>query len=83
MLFHIFIAIAVFFLKTEAKTLFVIDIGYQTPDVTLGQKIAVLSCQVNGSRILHCKSLISRSPHMNNQYESRIFATKFLFLFLF
>ena len=48
MLFHIFIAIAVFFLKTEAKTLFVIDIGYQTPDVTLGQKIAVLSCQVNG-----------------------------------
>ena len=48
MLFHIFIAIAVFFLKTEAKTLFVIDIGYQTTDVTLGQKIAVLSCQVNG-----------------------------------
>ena len=47
-LIHIFIAIAVFFLKTEAKTLFVIDIGYQTPDVTLGQKIAVLSCQVNG-----------------------------------
>ena len=47
MLFHIFIAIAVFLLKTEAKTLFVIDIGYQTPDVTLAQKIAVLSCQVN------------------------------------
>ena len=46
MLFRIFIAIAVFFLKTDAKTLFVIDIGYQTPDVTLGQKIAVLSCQV-------------------------------------
>ena len=47
MLLHIFIAVAVFCLKTEAKTLFVIDIGYQTPDVTLGQKIAVLSCQVN------------------------------------
>ena len=47
MVFRIFIAIAVFFLHTEAKTLFVIDIGYQTPDVTLAQKIAVLSCQVN------------------------------------
>ena len=31
--------------STQAKDLFVIDIGYQTSDVTLAQQIAVLSCQ--------------------------------------
>ena len=31
--------------RTQAKDLFVIDIGYQTSDVTLAQQIAVLSCQ--------------------------------------
>ena len=37
MLFHTFIAIALFFLKTEAKTLFVIDIGtvYRLDNKTL------------------------------------------------
>ena len=39
MLFHIFIAVAVFFLKTEAKTLFVIDIGtvYRLDNKTLAK----------------------------------------------
>ena len=32
-------------LWTQAKDLFVIDIGYQTSDVSLAQQIAVLSCQ--------------------------------------
>ena len=31
--------------RTQAKDLFVIDIGYQTSDVSLAQQIAVLSCQ--------------------------------------
>ena len=31
--------------SAQAKDLFVIDIGYQTSDVTLAQQIAVLSCQ--------------------------------------
>jgi len=30
---------------TKAKVLYVVDIGYETPDVTLGQKLAVLACQ--------------------------------------
>ena len=48
MFVHIFIAITVFFSRIETKTLFVIDIGHETPNVTLSQKIAVLSCQVRG-----------------------------------
>ena len=32
--------------KSDAKTLYVIDFGYETSGVTLGQKIALLSCQV-------------------------------------
>jgi len=36
---------ASFFLGGEAKKLYVIDIGYETPDVSLPAKIAVLSCQ--------------------------------------
>ena len=30
----------------NAKTLYVIDIGHETPDVSMGEKLAVLSCQV-------------------------------------
>ena len=30
---------------TKANVLYVVDIGYETPDVTLGQKLAVLACQ--------------------------------------
>merc|ERR1711970_720850 len=29
----------------QARTLYVIDIGFETPDVTLAQKLSVLSCQ--------------------------------------
>ena len=32
--------------QSDAKTLYVIDFGYETSGVTLGQKIALLSCQV-------------------------------------
>ena len=28
----------------NAKTLYVIDIGHETPDVSMGEKLAVLSC---------------------------------------
>ena len=27
------------------KTMYLVDIGYQTPDVTIGEQLAVLSCQ--------------------------------------
>ena len=32
-------------LISSPQTLYVIDIGHETPDVSLGQKLAVLSCQ--------------------------------------
>merc|ERR1711936_1531754 len=41
--------IGIFFLfmsvGAQARTLYVIDIGFETPDVTLAQKLSVLSCQ--------------------------------------